>query len=248
MKKYFLIALLVLLPVSLWGQAKIYTRKARLADFQTKTTKVVLSGSPMLDATLTEEVASRWRISPYEFCTVSDYEALKNKTLYYFLRFTSDGVFTYLTLTKGGPKGSADLLKETFDPVSLPIAPAGPLGGRSLLYMPAFVDIVQRYMERAILSDKAAYTGIRAERLPAGRRILTQADEADEAFVAGTPGVLCGLVIAPAAGSKGTHCYKMLIATDDHRLHYYAKARIKGEEDLDFTEKEKDQFLKKSSR
>ncbi len=239
MKKYFLVLLMLLFSATGWGQAKIYTKKARIADFQTKTTKVVLSGNPLLDATLREEVASRWRISPYEFCSVADYEALKDKTLYYFLRLATDSDFAYLILTKGGPKEDLDPLKERFDVVSLPVSSAGLASGRGLVYMSAFVDIIQNYMERAILSDKAAYVGITAERIPSGRKVLLDSDEADRAFAASTPGVLAGLIISPAAGGRGTHCYKMLIATDDHRLHYFKKERIRSGEEPDFNQRDR---------
>ena len=54
------------LPAS--GQGKIYTRKMRLADFPTKTTKIVLEGNSFLELTLREEIAVHWRISPFDFC------------------------------------------------------------------------------------------------------------------------------------------------------------------------------------
>ena len=78
---------LILLPCLLQGQGQVYTRKARLEDFSTRTTKIVLSGLPMFDIVLKEEVSSRWRISPYEFCTFKEYERYKNRNLYYFMRF-----------------------------------------------------------------------------------------------------------------------------------------------------------------
>ena len=55
--KKYLIALAIMLLAGGFqasGQGRIYTRKARLADFQTKTTKVVLSGDNLLDIALLE--------------------------------------------------------------------------------------------------------------------------------------------------------------------------------------------------
>ena len=64
-----------------YGQAKITTRKIRLSDFPTKTTKVVLAGNEILNTALREEVSRRWMASPYEFCTLEEYEANKEKGL-----------------------------------------------------------------------------------------------------------------------------------------------------------------------
>ena len=53
MKKICLLLLcLVLLPSICLGQAKIYTKKVRLSDFPTKTTKIVLTGNDLLDSPL----------------------------------------------------------------------------------------------------------------------------------------------------------------------------------------------------
>ena len=43
---------LLLLPGTVSGQAKIQTRKYKLSDFPTKTTKVVLAGSELFDNAL----------------------------------------------------------------------------------------------------------------------------------------------------------------------------------------------------
>lgn len=243
--KYFLLFFLLLDSVCGWGQAKIYTRKARLADFQTKITKVVLSGNPILDASLKEEISSRWRISPFEFCNVADYEALKDKTLYYFLRLASDRDFCYLILTKGGPLEDNDTRKERFDVVSLPVSSAGMAFGRELLYFSAFIDIIQDFMERALISDNAAYRGVKTSRIPAGKTILLDAAAADSAFVAGRPDTISGLVIPSTLRDGRGACYKMLISTDDHRLHYLGKGKVRSEADLDFSAKERRTFSKK---
>ena len=80
MKKILTIITLVLaafltLPAPVSGQAKqakIQTRKVKLSDFTTKTTKVVLSGGALFDDALQEEMARRWLVSPYEFCSVAE--------------------------------------------------------------------------------------------------------------------------------------------------------------------------------
>ena len=62
-----ILALSFLLSLPAAGQAKqatIQTRKVRLSDFPTKTTKVVLAGSEMFNNALQEEMARRWLASP----------------------------------------------------------------------------------------------------------------------------------------------------------------------------------------
>lgn len=162
LKKYLLAALLVLICHTLWGQGKIYTRKARLEDFPSKTTKVVLTGHPLMDAVLREEVASRWRVSPFEFCTVSEYQRLRAGNLHYFLRFAQDVDFTYLVLTKGGYSEDPDQLKQGFDVVMLPVAGADGNGAATLVHMDAFLDIIQEFITRAQESETVAYRGMRA--------------------------------------------------------------------------------------
>jgi hypothetical protein len=57
----------------------------KISDFPQKVTKVVLHGNEFYDAILKEEIALRWRVSPYEFCTMEEFEALKTDSRYYFL-------------------------------------------------------------------------------------------------------------------------------------------------------------------
>ena len=161
LKKYFLSFLLALAVTASWGQGRIYTRRARLEDFPSKTTKVVLTGLPLLDAIVRDEVSSRWRVSPFEFCSVDEYRRLSASDTHYFLRFTQDGDFTYLVLTKGGYSGDSDQLKQGFDAVSLPVAGSDIQAGDTLAYMDAFIDIIQEFISRAQESDQIAYRGLK---------------------------------------------------------------------------------------
>ena len=72
MRKFLkILTALLLLSISAdaLAQGRLYTRKAKLEDFPTRTTKVVTSSGSLLDLAFKEEVATRWRISPFEFCT-----------------------------------------------------------------------------------------------------------------------------------------------------------------------------------
>ena len=147
------------------GQAKIHTKKLKIADLGTRTTKVVLGAGDMMDSALRDEVSARWRISPFEFCTVEEYNALKDDSGYYFLLIARSeekkyrGLLT-LTLMKGGKAKAEDPQKRPVEVASLPIASAGFPSGREVVFLPAILDILQDYVTRAMRSDGAGYTGL----------------------------------------------------------------------------------------
>lgn len=253
---------LLLLPGTVSGQAKIQTRKYKLSDFPTKTTKVVLAGSELFDNALKEEMARRWLVSPYECCTLEEYEKLKSSPEYYFLipatsktrKEAEPGIVT-LTLLKGGLEKSDDPEKVGFDVISIPCAAAETPSGREFVFMPAFLDIIQRFMNEAMTSDRVSYGGLSAysrkllrdtgkrlvfseddfaegtKRDPswmdAGIEIMDE-DDADALFNEGAPDTMVSYVVAPSDPKKGAVCYKMVISADTHELCYFEKHTIKG--------------------
>jgi len=168
-RRGFILSLIFMLlfPVLLSGEGKVFTKKVRLADFTTKTTKVVLSGSALWDANLKSEITSRWHISPYEFCTVEEYEALKTRPDYYFLRTvkttfkdeTGPGL-VFMSLIKGGKEKNPDSMDQTFEVVGAPVAATGESSGREFLYLSAIIDIFQEFVLDAMESDRQAYAGL----------------------------------------------------------------------------------------
>ena len=76
-KHIFILLAFLLCTLEAFPQGKVYTRKAKLEDFPISTTKVVIDGNSFLGIALREEIALRWRISPYEHCTPQEYEQLK---------------------------------------------------------------------------------------------------------------------------------------------------------------------------
>ena len=146
------------------GQAKINTKKLKIADLATRTTKVVLSSGDFVASALRDEVSARWRISPYEFCTVEEYNALKESSDYYFLLIARSeekkyrGLLT-LTLMKGGKPKADDPQKRPVEVASLPFSSSGFPSGREVVFLPALLDILQDYVSRAMRSDGAGYTG-----------------------------------------------------------------------------------------
>ena len=241
-------------------QAKIQTRKVKLSDFTTKTTKVVLCGGALFDDALQEEMARRWLVSPYEFCTLAEYEALKGSPDYYFLipastktkKEAESGIVT-LTLLKGGKEKDDDPEKVGFDVISIPCAAAESPSGREFIFLPAFIDIIQRFMNEAMTSDRVSYGGLSAYSRKllrdTGKRIVFSGDdfaeglkrdpswkdsgievldEADELFNQGAPDTMVSYVVAPTDPKKGAVCYKMVISADTHELCYFEKHTIKG--------------------
>lgn len=245
------------------GQAKITTKKVKLSDFTTKTTRVVLAGSEIFSNTLKEEISRRWMISPYEFCSLEEYEATKNSTNYYFLipvssRFKKEaepGIIV-LSLVKGGESEASSADKEGFEVMSIPCAATDSQSGREFVFLPALIDIIQRYMSEAMISDRVSYGGLAG--LTAGKMLkerdkkivfsaddlastaaagddwearnmtLMDEDDADELFTAGTANTLVSFTVSPIEPQKGSVCYKMIISADTHELCYFDKHQIKG--------------------
>lgn len=170
MKKFLILFLAALLPVMSYAQAQINTKKIKIADFTQKVTKVVLTGNSFYDGALQEEVSARWRVSPYEFCTLKDFESLKGSDKYYFLMITqgqfkkeSEPGIQFITLIKGGQDASKGI-DEMLDVVTVPFAAADMPSGRELTFLPVLLDIIQDYtlesMERDLnnLGGLSSYT------------------------------------------------------------------------------------------
>lgn len=149
--------------VSAAAQATITTKKYKIADFTAKTLKVVLPGGDWIDAQLRDEVQHRWRLSPYEFCTVEEFDALRTSDQYYFLllvsgRFRKEKTpgIDFLTVLKGG----AQELDRMLEVVSLPYGPDEGLSGRESVFLGPMLEIVQRRVALAMESDFKGYIGI----------------------------------------------------------------------------------------
>lgn len=166
MKRILILMTAMLFPILAGAQAQITTKKIKIADFPEKVTKIVLTGNDFYDLSLRDEIAAGWTLSPYEFCTLDEFNSLKYNDEYYFL-ITADGKFkkenepglTFLTLIKGG-KGASEGINKMLEVVSLPIASAENPSGREFVFMPAFIDIIQDYTIAAMNNDINGYTGL----------------------------------------------------------------------------------------
>lgn len=264
MKRLLLILLtfaaLALTSSEALAQAKINTKKLRIADITTHTTKIVLGGNEMTDAALKSEVSARWRVSPYEFCDAEEYKKIKEDPNYYFLIIARsserkyDGILT-LTLMKGGKAGAEDPQKRPVEVASLPLCASGFPSGREVTYLPALLDILQDYVSRAVLSDRAGYAGfdlysgnIRkigqkrvymseddvVPELDAAVKakcfgedfVLTDEESVDKEFLNSSYNTLVSYVVAPFDPQDGSWCYKMLIDAETHELYWFGHHRI----------------------
>lgn len=166
MKKFILFTLTIILSFSAFGQAQIDTKKVKIADFTQKITKVVLTGNMLHDAAMKREITARWHLSPYEFCTLSEFETLKTDSNYYFL-LTASGQFkkerepglVFLTLVKGGA-GAANGIGNMLEVISFPFSSLEDPDGREYVFLPAILDMIQSHTARSMENDIDGYVGL----------------------------------------------------------------------------------------
>lgn len=233
MRKILLTLVFVLLPAICFGQGRVYTKKARLADYASQKTRIVLTGNTVIDGILQREVPALWRINPYEFCTEKEYEQSKGKSGYYFLRVVSKseredipGVVC-LYLQKGGSTNK-ESKNAAIDIVQVPVA-SDPrfISALEIACFPAFIDIVQQYVVEAAASSFVAAAGLSAyPPRPAldkyeVKRIVADPEKAvgmlENYEVQGAVAVIVG----PLEQNKDAVYYHMVIGTDNHRLYSY---------------------------
>ena len=166
MKRTITFIALLFVSATLLAQGKVTTRKHLFADFSDKITKVVMSGNEVLDGALRQEVVDLWTLSPFEFCSMAEYESLKKSDTYYFLLVTAgqakgeeEPMVRFLTLEKGGAEKGDNIALRT-EVISLPLCPVEGGSGREFVFLPALVKGVQDFMAEAMESEKVAYSGM----------------------------------------------------------------------------------------
>ena len=243
------LALVMMFPTVACAQARINTKRVRIADISTRTTKVVLGGNDMTDSALKEEVSARWRISPYEFCTADEYRTLITDNSYYFLSLAQDEGVVFMVLEKGGVQGDANMLKIPFEVVRIPVAAQGAVTGLEFGFFGAFIDIIQDFAMESMTSDRIGYTGIGTYNGKdlRGMKILLDPDESAQALDEAPEHTLSSVIVAPTEISFKTWCYKMLINAETHELYYYSRDRFSSPADAKFSKKELMQFERKNA-
>jgi len=258
------VIILGLSTVSAYGQASITTRKVKISDFSTKTTRMVLTGDAIFDGVFQEEVGRRWMISPFEFCSREEYEASKAKRDYYFLmpvdsrrKKEAEPGLSVLNLVKGGPEEGDN---PGFEILSLPYASAEDPNGREYSFLPALIDVIQNYMRDAMVSDAAmlAAPGKTTNKLLKNNKMkvvlskddiapsvkiddwsdknvfVVEEEEADGLIENGEANTLVSYVVAPSTPQKGSVCYCFLITADTHEIVYCSKHSAKDESKIGF--------------
>ncbi len=173
MRRFILILALaiagLLLTTDALGQAQITTRREKLKDFTSKTTKVVLTGDEFLDEAVKESVAATWTVSPYEFCSNEEFQNLKGNADFYFLmvvkgqfRRESEPGIDMLTLVKGG-EGADKSINDMFEVVSFPLRSTEDPSGREFVLLPAFLKIIQEHTTSLTDTEMKAYSNIGAK-------------------------------------------------------------------------------------
>lgn len=159
----------LLLTTDAIGQAQITTRREKLKDFTSKTTKVVLTGDEFLDEAVKESVAATWTVSPYEFCSNEEFQNLKGNADFYFLmvvkgqfRRESEPGIDMLTLVKGG-EGADKSINDMFEVVSFPLRSTEDPSGREFVLLPAFLKIIQEHTTSLTDTEMKAYSNIGAK-------------------------------------------------------------------------------------
>ena len=259
MRKLFIMLAVALLPLMAGAQAQINTKKVKISDFTEKITKVVLTGNDFYDIALQDEVKARWRVSPYEFCTWDEFQKDRNSSDFYFLLTTSSQFkkesepgLDLLTLVKGGTGATINSMLEV---VFIPFAPAEDPSGREMVFLPAFLDIIQKHALMSMEKDTDGYIGLSNNSMNIAKAknmefvfseddlsseitrefrdlnfdsdmVITDEDSADDYMLENAPNTLVSYVVAPTDAQPGSFCYKMLINSETHELYYFRRHKI----------------------
>ena len=221
--KFILLLALACTSIQAGAQMKIYTKSFRVQDFKSRTTKVVLDGPSELRSALREEVTALWISSPYEFCTLAQYEKSKADPDYYFLRPTVSKGIISLVLSKGGREGDPNSLKTPLSLISIPVAGENYLA--PLEYMAAYVTFIQDYMDKAMESEAKAYLGLGAIKAarPGGLKVVKDPAQASESFRIHAPRTAVEVIICPDGTAQSKPRHKYLIGTETYELYSFSK-------------------------
>ncbi len=267
MLKYILVLMSILMFCpDISAQFKVYTRKNRLADFPAKTTMVVLGENEILNITLRNEIKSRWRVSPFDFCYEDDMQEIKNNPLFYilYLKEEKSGII-FLNLEKCGDRKGVSSLESRMNVIKVPFCPKEFSSGREILYTSAMIDVMQRYMEKSIIYSQASYQNLEQsctsltknrrkpiyidnedlceslrdrDRLPSiGGISFTDSYIVDSLLTSNSANALIGFCISSPSPGAASESYQVIVSADRHELLYYKKTKYKKKGDRGFTDK-----------
>lgn len=264
MKRILLILAALAISADVFAQAQITTRKEKLSDFAGRTMKVVLPGNHFIDPSLREAVNNTWSLSPFEFCTMDEFNALKNNEEYYFMipvkarykKETAPGI-TMLTVVKG--KAGAKNVNDMVEVASIPVCAADIPSGREAAMLPGLVDVMQGYISKSIgtnfpgiskyvspLGKSSGRTAVIAESDIAGnvdenfrnklkdKGIDITADSGADSLFLEGGRTLVSYAVTPGEPRKGSVCWKILIDSRSHELFYFKKHTVKSGDNAGF--------------
>lgn len=150
---------------SLFSQKILRDTRNTFNTFASKITKVVIPSTSLADLMLRDAVNRGWRISPFEFCTLEEFNRIKADTNYFFL-MRVDGMYRrdlepkveYLTLFKGGPEVKRGLFS-SHNIITLPLQQSDDLTGVTLNLLPIYVDIIQNHIYKVQRDLSLAFKG-----------------------------------------------------------------------------------------
>lgn len=272
-----LMVLFFTLPFVSGAQAKIYTKKMKVADFTEKTLKVVMLGNEIENTAFRTEVVNHWKLSPYEFCSIQDFKRLKEDDRYYFMFIAGkeDGL-DYLEVVKG-TRGVGERIEKMLAVVNLPIRATGDRGLRYLSYMGAYLDFFQEFIADAMTNDIIGYSGLYRKALNAkliqdsairiadcdvaqpldgtfnvmmeeNNIYVLPEQEVTDLMLASAGKTVVSYCLRPLAEVKHKYCYTLLIGAEDHKLYYCNKKYYMFDQDAGFNQSSLSKLLKKISR
>lgn len=147
------------------AQNVIKETRSTFATFSSHVTKVVIPSTSLADLMLRDAVNKGWRISPFEFCTMEEYNKIKDNPNYFFL-LRVDGIFRneleskieYLTLIKGGPEVKKGLYSSK-NILTLPLQEIEDNSANNLYLLPIYIELIQNHIYKVQKDVSLAFKG-----------------------------------------------------------------------------------------
>ena len=97
--------------------------------------------------------------------------------------------------------------------------------GKGSVYMPAYISLIQDFVEGAITSEAKAYRGVASlkKRMPSDTDVYTDPEEAREAFQYQYENAAVQVIITPDGKLTSKPRYKLVLGTLNYELFSYAK-------------------------
>jgi hypothetical protein len=163
MKKYFLPFVLILLPILLKGQAP-FPNKEEIKQFTASKTCVVLEDDlfSSFNSYMKEAMKAYWKITPFEFINISDFNVRRLKTEYSFIVLTitnfdrdkSNSQFNFVNLLQGK---NVSKLGEMPEICAIPLSFAGDEDADYGYKLGAILSFMQKHAQ--MISEDPSLTG-----------------------------------------------------------------------------------------